>query len=205
MKRTPMTPMAQASLALPPLMAVTGILGMMIAMRGMIVGALLIAVLPLPLLLTLPILIRGVMGRYGMRAPVRGLFIATASLSTAVITIAGNEATLPLLSDPVRPLPRVAGGERATRLEFRFPEVTRVVHDPHGKIRFYRGEAPQMEPLPDGSAMLVFRGEYTSLDTWRDHATVEADAFDLGGWMGARIDIDRISVTDEGGFESGSE
>ena len=187
------------NLALPPVIAVVGFVGLLMAMGGMIAGHFVWVLLPIPLLIGMRGLMRGLMGEFGNATWLRSLFGVAALMSVSMMGL-GGVCVLSLAMNPPHLLPKTGDGKRAARVEFRFPEVTRVVHDPHGKIRFYHGDAPEVVSLPDGSGMLVFRGA-AGLSTWADSASVGEDGFRFGGWMGVTASDKEIRVAKDGSFD----
>jgi hypothetical protein len=196
-----MTDAAWGSLAIPPVAAVVGLAGLSLGMGGMIAGVFIVVLLPIGLVAAFPPLILGVIGKYGRATWLRIVFGVVALVSLSIMVPAITKGLVPLASNPPRILPKTSDGKRATRLEFRFPKVTRVVHDPHGRLRFYHGEAPEVISLPDGSGLLVFHGDWTGLSTWVDRVAVGDERFDIGGWMGATRLDEEIRVSKEGSFE----
>ena len=191
-----MTKLAWISLAAPLLGAAAGYVGLMLAIPGRIVGVFVLALLPVVLLVVFPPLIRGVMGKYGRAAWIRIVFGVWGLMTLSIIGFTAP-VMLGFVSDPPRFLPKASDGKRVTRLEFRFPQVTRVVHDPHGQIRFYNGDAPELAMQPDGSSLLVFHGYSTLLSTWSDGVGVGEQGFNI---MTKVAEDKGIRVSEEGGF-----
>ena len=196
-----MTEAARTSLAVPPLVAVAGLVGLFLAMDGVIIGFFLLALLPLPLLVAFPPLFFGTRGKYGQTALRRASFGGASVVSLVIMVFVAITIIPSLVLDPPRFLPKTKEGKSATRLEFRFPKVTRVVTDPHCQVRFYRGEAPEVVSQPDGSGTLVFHGDGAVLSTWSDQVSVDERDFNIGGWMGAQTSDNEIRVTKAGSFD----
>ncbi|MEK7951918.1 hypothetical protein [Luteolibacter soli] len=179
---------------------VAALVGLFMAMDGVIIGFFLLALLPLPLLAFFPPLLFGTMGRYGQTRWHRASFGGASVLSLAIMVFLAVTVIPSLVLNPPRFLPKAKEGTRVARLEFRFPKVTRVVTDPHFQLRFYRGDAPEVVSLPDGSEALVFRGGGAVLSTWGDQMSVDERGFNIGGWMGAQTSDPEIRVTKKGEF-----
>lgn len=184
---------------IPPAGAVFGVIAFLMGMRGSIGGVFVLAAVTMLLLLFLPKLVLGVMGRYGRGAALRSLF-AVMTLASLAITALSGSACVPIAMNPPRLVPKSDEGVSATRIEFLFPGKKRVVHDPHRKLVFCWGASREVREDPDGAVVAVFRGGGGHLSTWWDQAGVSGSDFDIGGWMGATITEDEIEVTKDGSF-----
>ncbi len=191
---------AWEALIIPPVGVVFGTLVMLMGMGGGSVFFVLAAVTIL-LLIYLPKLIRGGLGRYGGGAAIRSFF-AVMTLVSLVLTALVGSAWFLIAMNPPRLVPKSGDGEPVTRIEFHFPRKKRVVHDPYRKLVFCRGASPpEVRKDPDGTVVAMFRGGAGSLETWWDSAGISESDFTFGGWMGVRLGEDEIVVTKEGTFD----
>jgi hypothetical protein len=200
MARKSMKEEAWNALILPPIGVLSGMMLILMGMNGGSVFFVLAAVTIL-LLIYLPKLIRGGLGRYGGGAAIRSFFAVMTLVSLALTALLGFGWYL-IAMNPPQLVPKSGEGNCATRIEFHFPGKTRVVHDPYRQLVFCRGASPpEVRKDPDGTVVAVFRGGAGSLDTWWDSAGISESGFKFGGWMGVRLGEDEIVVTKEGTFD----
>jgi hypothetical protein len=191
---------AWEALIFPPLGVLFGTILMLMGMGG---GSRLfvLAAVTILLLVYLPKLIRGSLGRYGGGAAMRSFFTVMTLVSLALTALLGSAWFL-IAMDPPRLVPKSGDGEPVTRIEFHFPGKKRVIHDPYRKLVFCRGASPpEVRKDPDGTVVAVFRGGAGSVMTWWESAGISESGFNFGGWMGVSTSEGEIAVTKEGSFD----
>ena len=97
----------------------------------------------------------------------------------------------------------MSGGQYSTtRFEFRFGHAIRAVEDPHNKMQWIFGDAPDSIDVTNGRRLIVYNQPGAIIKSWGDSMDVQNGSLKHKGYMGIwsegiNFQIDKHGVVQE--------